>query len=666
MSVSLYQTGVSGLLAAQQHLATTGHNISNVNTDGYTVQRGEQTTSLGNSSSGNYIGTGTYISDISRVFNSFTYKEQVVTANNASYSERLSSQLNELDQTMSTYGSQVQSSLEDFYRSLHSISDKPEDISLRKMALDQAKTITNDIKNLQERMTGTQKSINNEFVQMADRISTLSVDISKINSQISSSYSANNVGQNNDLLDHRERLLSELNDLVKVDTVTDKFGVMTVMIGDGKTLVAGITPLSMIVTSGDPDPTQNQLSISNGKGVLSLEGSRLGGQLGALMEFRDTHLKRASSEIDLLALGISKTINQSQSEGLDLNELQGADIFSDINSGALPVERVLAHSANNIGNPTPLIAQVTITDVSQLSTDEYEVMFDGANYHLNNLTTGSSNNLGGIGTGPFTLPGLGFQFEENSGTPQADDRFLVRPLQNSAERMNIELTDPQSIAASSPVEVTANENNVSSGSVTISKITDPIAARTQVTTPFPSLTVDVYEDSGTPGTFQFRVFDTSSPPPAAPLASGSYLTGGTATVVLSGFEIEITGKLSGLGTNAREQFVIGDAFGAGNGNNMLDMAATQNTSVLNNKQTFSQFITSSVSVVGSEAASQESQLKTDAAMANQAISRHQAISGVNLDEEAANMLKYQKAYQGAAKVISIANTLFDTILSSLR
>jgi flagellar hook-associated protein 1 FlgK len=666
MSVSLYQTGVSGLLAAQQHLATTGHNISNVNTDGYTVQRGEQAASIGDSSGGNYIGTGTYISDISRVFSSFTYKEQTVTANNASYSDKLSSQLNELDQTMSIYGGQIESSLENFYRSLHSISDKPDDASLRKMALDQAKTITNDIKNLQERMTGTQKLINNEFSQMADRISTLSVDISKINSQISSSYSENNVGQNNDLLDQRERLLSELNDLVKVDTITDKSGVMTVMIGDGKTLVAGITPLSMYVTAGDPDPSKNQLAISNGKSTLSLEGSHLGGQLGALVDFRDTHLKRASSEIDLLAMGISQTINQSQSEGLDLNQLQGGDIFSDINSGAMPTERVLAHSANNVSNPTPLIAQVTITDVSQLSTDEYEVIYDGANYNLNNLTTGVSNTLGVIGAGPFTLPGLGFQFEENSGTPQANDRFLVRPLQNSAERMNIELKDPQSIAASSPIEVTANDNNVSSGSVTISKITDPIAARTQVMATFPSLTVDVYEDNLLPGTFQYRVFDTSSPPPAAPLASGSYLAGGTATVALSGYEIEITGKLSGLGTDAREQFVISDAFGVGNGNNMLDMAGTQNSSVLNETQTFSQFLTSSVSVVGSEAASLESQLETDVAMANQAISRHQSISGVNLDEEAANMLKYQKAYQASAKVISIANTLFDTILSSLR
>jgi flagellar hook-associated protein 1 FlgK len=662
MSVNLYQTGVSGLLAAQQHLATTGHNISNVNTDGYTAQRGEQAASIGDATGGNYIGTGTYVSDVSRIFSSFTYKEQTITANNASYSDKLSSQLNELDQTMSIYGNQVQSSIEDFYRSLHSISDKPEDTSLRKMALDQAQTITSNIQNLQERMTGTQKSINNEFVQMADRISTLSIDISKINSQITHSYSQNNVGQNNDILDQRERLLSELNDLVKVNTVTDQFGVMTVMIGDGKTLVAGITALSVHVTSGDPDSSQNQLAITNGKSSLSLEGSNLGGQLGALIDFRDTHLKRASSEIDLLAAGISQTINQSQSEGLDLNKLEGTDIFSDINSGALPTERVLAHSSNT----GTLNAQVTITDVSQLSTDEYEVMFDGADYHLNNLTTGSSNNLGGVGTGPFTLPGLGFQFEENSGAPLVNDRFLVRPLQNSAERMNIELSDPQSIAASSPIEVTANENNVSSGSVTISRITDPIAARTQVMTTFPSLTVDVYEDNLLPGTFQYRVFDTSNPPPAAPLATGSYLTGGTATVVLSGYEIEITGKLSGLGTNAREEFVIGDAFGVGNGNNMLEMAGTQNDRVLNDTQTFSQFLTSTVSVVGSEAASKESQLKTDVAMANQAISRHQSISGVNLDEEAANMLKYQKAYQASAKVISIASTLFDTILSSLR
>ncbi|WDE03994.1 flagellar hook-associated protein FlgK [Thalassomonas viridans] len=659
MAIDLLNTGTSGLLASQQQLATVGHNIANVNTDGYSRQSVEQNQALGNYHGNNLIGSGTYVQDISRVFNSFTYREQLITQNNASYSNKLSDQLDQLDATMSTYGTQISNSLDSFYSSLHSIAEQPDDVTLRSMALTQAESITVQVQDLQSNMTNLTKTANNELEQVADRISAISAEIGRLNVDISGMQAGNLSGEPNDLLDQRNRLLNELNDYVKVTTIEDPNGVMTVMIGEGQTLVAGTTALSMSVVAGDPDPQQTQLQMNSINSSYTLQGDTLGGSVAAVFDFRDNTLKQASADIDLLAMSITDTMNQAQSNGLDLNGLQGADIFADLNITSATLGRSLGHSDNT---GTASLA-VTITDMSMVTTDEYEVEYDGANYQLTNLTTGTTTVLGAAGAGPFAVPALGIEISEATLGANTGDKFLIRPTQNGGENFKVSLTDPEAIAASSPLQVTADENNVSAGSVTITSINNPVAAQTYASVTNAPLTVDVYESA--PGVFDYRVYDGDNFPPL--LANGSYGAGGSATVNLGDFEIEITGDLAGLGPNAREQFVIGDAFGAGNGNNMLAMADTQNQAVANGgTQTFAQVVASSVSTVGSEASLVENQALTADAMFEQAQSRHQAVSGVNLDEEAANMLKYQQAYQASAQIITVANTIFDTILSSVR
>lgn len=660
MAVDLFNTGTSGLLAAQQQLATVGHNIANVNTDGYSRQSVEQNQALGSYQGNNLIGSGTYVQDISRVFNSFTYREQLITQNNASYSNKLSDQLDQLDATMSTFGTQISKSLDSFYGSLHSIAEQPDDITLRSMALTQAESITVQLQDLQSNMSTLTKTANNELVQMADRISAISAEIGRLNVDISGMQAGNLTGEPNDLLDQRNRLLNELNDYVKVTTLEDPSnGVMTVMIGEGQTLVAGTTALSMSVVAGDPDPLATQLQMNSINSSYTLQGDSLGGAVSAVFDFRDDTLKQASADIDLLAMSITDTMNQAQANGLDLNGLQGADIFADLNTTLATQSRSMAHSDNISG----VSLTVTITDMTSVSTDEYEVEYDGANYQLTNLSTGTTTALGAAG--PFALPALGIEIADMGGPANTGDKFLIRPTQNGAEDFKVNLTDPEAIAASSPIQVTADENNVSAGSVTITDITDPVLAQTFAQTNAP-ITVDVYESA--PGVFSYQVTDSTGP--LTPPVNGVYPAGGSSgpiTIAGAGFEFEITGDLAGLGPNAREQFVIGDAFGAGNGNNMLEMAATQNETVVNGStQTFAQLVASSVSTVGSEASLTENQALTADAMFEQAQSRHQAVSGVNLDEEAANMLKYQQAYQASAQIITVANTIFDTILSSVR
>ena len=658
MTVSLYQTGVSGLLAAQQQLATTGHNISNVNTEGYTRQRAEQSAMLGQVSGSNYIGTGTYVQDITRIYDQFSYKEQLINQSNLGNADSLHTRLTQLDQVMSASGNAVAGSIEQFYQALNGVADNPNDSGLRSIVLSQAKSLSDGFNDLTSNFDLMGKSVNGEIEQVANKISEISLELAKMNESILYAQGSNESGQANDLLDKRDQLISELGEYTSVNTIVDQNGVMTVMIGQGATLVAGITPLTLAVKAGDPDTLKTELRLVGPHSSVALDGSKLGGSLAASIEFRDEHLAQTRSEIDRLAMAISSTLNDSQASGLDLNGLQGADIFTDINTKQLQQGRISA-SANNSGT---LDAQILINDVSLLTNDEFEVSYNGTNYILTNMTNGVAETLGAPGSGPFTpsSPDYGFSFFE-TGVPVAGDVFTIVPTKNSASLMQTTLTDGNAIAASSAVNVTPSTHNASDGKVAIGDMFDPVNAQAVM-----PIRIDVLENP--PGTFNYTITDntntTSAPIAYAPPSQVINLPPSPSTAA---FQIEISGEPSGTAPNAPEQFFIGDAFGVGNGTNAVAMAKTQEQGVTNgNKETFSQSIGISTSKVGSKANNAELVADTAQALFTQAFNRNQATSGVNLDEEAANLLKFQQAYQAASQIISTANTIFDTILAAVR
>jgi flagellar hook-associated protein 1 FlgK len=675
MSVNLYNTGVSGLLAAQQQLATTGHNIANVNTEGYNRQRAEQNSSVGLYSGGNFVGSGTYVQDITRIYNQFTYKEQLHNQSNLGNADTLHKDLDQLNEIMSFSGGAINNSIDKFYQTMNGIADNPSDLGLRSIALNQAEILASDFSSLNANIDQLEKSANGEIVQMAKKISEISVELAKINEQILNNQDLSVNGQPNDLLDKRDQLVGQLGEFTSVNTIVDSSGVMTVMIGSGATLVAGITPLSLTVNAGDPDPKATELRLMGPNSSVAINGSALGGSLAAKIEFRDQHLPQLSREIDRMAMAISQTLNQAQSQGLDINAQQGLNIFTDINSTALQAGRVLSPSTN----AGSLAASVNITDISKVPTDEFEIRYDGSDYLMTNLNDGSVQNLGPPGSGTYTTnPDYGFEFTELSGTPTLDDNYLIRPTENSASLMKVTLTDGKGIAASTSVGVAVSDNNVSDGKVSIVNVTDPVTARTFADTTNKGLLVDVYESSA--GVFSYRVYDADplSPPPTPPsvvgaIASGTFLSGNSALIDMppspatAAFQIEIAGQPKGQGTLAPEEFTIGDAFGLGNGSNAAFMALTQEQGVVNNgRETFSQSLAISTSDVGAKASSAELVSETAEALFTQAYNRNQEISGVNLDEEAANLMRFQQAYQASSRIISIANTIFDTLLQASR
>jgi flagellar hook-associated protein 1 len=666
MAVSLFQTGVSGLLAAQQQLATTGHNISNVNTEGYSRQRAEQNASIGINTGSNYLGTGTYIQDVTRIYNQFSYKEQLHSQSNLGTADTLHRDLTQLNEIMSFSGTAVTGSIEQLYQSINSISDSPNDQGIRSIALSQANILVSNFKSLNQNFDQLEKSVNGEIEQISSQISKISIELAKINDQILQSKDLTVGGQPNDLLDRRDQLVTELGKYTSVNTLEDANGVMTVIIGDGATLVAGITALTTSIKAGDPDPMKTEIQLVGPNSVFALKASGLGGSLAAKFEFRDEHLAEVRSEMNRLSMSISSTFNDVQADGLDLNQQQGLNIFTDINITSLMQGRV-GVPTDNTGTAA---ASVRITDVSLVPTDEFEIEWDGANYTMTNTNTGSSQTL--VLTPPNEYDtGLGFTFIVDSGAPAAGDKFVIHPTENSSALMNVTLSDESGIAASTAIETLPSTNNVSSGGIKIINQNNPVGSRWYVDTANQGLTIDVYESS--PGTYSYRVFNSGllSPPPV--ISSGSFSSGGQAIIDIPpapaglAFQIELSGDPVGQGPLAREEYFIKDAFGLGNGANATFMASTQEKGIINSgKETFGQSLGISTATVGSKARSAELVSETAEALFTQAYNRNQSTSGVNLDEEAANLLKFQQAYQASSKIINVATTIFDTLLAAAR
>ena len=398
------------------------------------------------------------------------------------------------------------------------------------------------------------------------------------------------------------------------------------------------------------------LQVLLGTNLLEVDGSSLGGRLGALFTVRDQDLQQAKGELDIIAMGFADTMNQLQSEGLDLDGNAGVDMFNDINATAAQESRIL-YDNRNTGN---MVGRINITDMSALKAQDYEIAYDGANYTLRDPKGIVANiNLGPAGAGTYSIPSLGFEFVEASGAPVAGDTFTIRSYNLGVNRMEVVMENPRGIAASSPVEIQADPNNISNGSVTITDIADPVAA--QALAP---LRIEVLENPTGSGVYTYDIFDNTNAsvvggpqaytPPAQPVVLGA-----------GALTIEIAGEPAGDAAFGPEIYNLVDAFGVGNSTNVNRIGATQQQKLLaNGQESFQQSYSDIMSRVGAGANDAELSESVTSDILLEAENRFSESSGVNLDEEASDLLRFQQAYQAASRIISVARDTFDVLFQA--
>jgi flagellar hook-associated protein 1 FlgK len=642
MSSNLYSIGLSGLNAAQAGIVTTGHNISNVNTANYSRQQVVQSASTALFSGSGFIGQGTNVTTVRRVYSDFLSAQARQVQASASQADAYQAQLTQLDNTLGSTTSGLSPALTDFFSALNTVATNPSDTASRQAFMSSAQALVGRFQQLDSQLSAQRDDANTTVTATVAEINAAATGIAALNRQI---VAATATGQPpNDLLDQRDGLIANLNQQIGATAVTQGDGSVNVFLASGQALVVGQDTAKLAATPDTADPQNVGVGIATAGGVVRLRAVDVqGGSLGAAISFRDGALADARSALGRIAVGVGQAFNAQNQLGLDLKGQPGAALFS------IPAPTVQP-ALDNTGTAKLAAA---ITNASSLTTSDYTLRFDGTNYAL---TRASDNTTQTFSSLPQTVDGVTLTL--SSGAMAAGDRFLIQPTRYAARDIALATTDPAKVAAAAPVRTAATSTNTGGGQIAFGAVDAsyagaPLAAKVTLAynaaagtlSGFPAGAAVTVTNNGTATTYPAGT--------AVPYTAG-------ATMAFGGMSFRITGAPANGDT-----FTLAPNTGAaGDGRNALLLAGLQTTSLLDGgTSTFAAALGNLVAAVGTQ--TKQAQLDSDAqaSLLTQATSAQQTVSGVNLDEEAANLQRYQQAYQAAGKVLAIASTLFDTILS---
>jgi flagellar hook-associated protein 1 FlgK len=641
----MLSTGVSGLRAFQTALSTISHNIANASTPGYSRQTTQLVTNGADASSNGWTGSGVTVQSVTRSY------DQIL----ASQTRSASSGYNQLN-TVSTLASSINNMLGDsstglsatlthFTDAVQTLAGSPASTSVRQSVLNQAQILVAQFKSYQGTLSQLDAQVSSSIGTEATTISSLAQSIAKLNQQIVTSQQQ--TGQPpNDLMDQRDNLIDELATHVNVTTLTQSDGSMNVYIGAGQALVSGDSAFTL---SAQPDQygSGQALVLQSAAGGVDITASLSGGVLGGDLQFRDQMLQSTQNTLGQAAVTLTTLLNQQNAAGLDQNGQIGAALLT---VGAPTVQA----NGHNTGTES---VTASVSNLGGLTTSDYYLSYNGSTWTLTDTASGATAALSSSTSGSTTtLTGAGLTLTV-TGAPQAGDKFLVKPTSQAVAGLGLLTTDPAKIAAAGPLVTSPGSTN--SGSAAIGAATVPSTAawtRGNYTIAFSSAT-------------GFTVTDASGNPVAATvtdangnvLASGTYSSGDTLS--FKGIQVTLTGTPA-----AGDTFAVNDNVnGTGDNSNALKLAAIASAGVLNGgKQTLSDAVTGLISSVGTQTSLASSGATAQQSLLTSAQTAQSSVSGVNLDEEAANMLKYEQAYQAAAQVIKTAATLFQSLLTAVQ
>lgn len=658
MSFSMFYTGLSGLSVAQAALMTTGHNTANVSTPGYSRQSAQVVSNGGNYLAGSgFLGTGARTTDITRSYDQFltTQLNQAQSAN-----ESLSTQygqINQIDNLLANQTGSLAPLMQALFTGVQAVANTPADPAARQQLIGSAQAMANQFRATSQYLSGLNVNANDQIVGSVDLINIYSEQIANLNKQIVLVSNASDGQMPNDLLDQRDQLVSDLSKLVGTKVVVQDGGEYSVFVGNGQTLVLGdqAAKLKAIVSSADPMRTGVAMAGSSGL-TLELQDSVLaGGSLGGLLQFRNETLSNAQNSLGRIAIALADTFNAQQRLGVDLNGALGENFFSQ----AAP--SIIA----NAGNKGNVVLTPTFSATGSLDTSDYRLSVEAdLSYTLTRLsdmrTIALPTGFPATSVSSATFDGLTLTFA--SGSASAGDSFLIQPTRTGARDFDVVLSDPSKLAAAAPMVTGAAFQNkgsgaISGGTVDASYLLTPLAA--DLTLTYDSAT---NKFSGFPAGAAVTVTPENGLPDAAsPYAPGSPVTySAGASLRFNGITVSITGTPA----NGDKFTIKQNLGGVSDGRNALQLAALQNKKTIGgNASSFNDAYAQLVSTVGNKTRQIQVSNSAQTSLTAQIRNVQQSVSGVNQDEETANLLIYQQMYQANAKVIQTASTMFDAILA---
>ncbi|WP_397572205.1 flagellar hook-associated protein FlgK [Silanimonas sp.] len=624
---SILGNGTSALLAFQRALATSSHNIANATVDGYTRQRVELSNRPGDGLRNNYIGAGVQIASITRLSDTLVTNRLLDSQGEIGRLDLVNGFALRIDQLFTDATTGLAQPFSAFFDAAQGVAAEPASQAARTELLGRAEALVARFDQLQGGLDQIDREINARLTGGAEEVNRLASEIARLNVEIARNGPAN---ASPDLLDQRDRLVAQVATLTGVTTLPQEDGSLNVFTTGGQPIVVGATASRFVTVQDDFRNDRVVLALETTTGTVRLGAGSIAGQLGGALSSRAELVDAGRAELGRIAATLAEIVNGQSAAGLDLNGNVGTDFF------ALAAPQPLANR-NNTGTAT---LAVDIADVGALDGVPLEFRFDGANWTARRGDNGAPVALAGLGTvaSPFVVNGIEVVV---SGAAAANDRFLIEPTSNAARDIALAINDPNRIAAASRIRPSADLTNLGQGRVVSLAVLDPANA---------ALT--------TPATVQFLTPTTFS------------LNGGPAQAYTPGANIDANGwrlVLDGV-PRAGDTFRVGaNVSNSSDNTNMRAWAQLDDSRVLGGgANSLNDAIVAQTTRIGSAARETSFSLDSQKAIDEALVQQRESLSGVNLDEEAADLLRFQQAYQAAAQVISIADTIFQTFLSAVR
>lgn len=641
----LLSISLTGLNAAQAALNTTSHNISNANVVGYNRQQVLQGTADPMFTGVGFFGQGTEISTVKRIYSQFL-NSQVLAANaSRAEFETYYNQVKQVDNLLSDATAGLNPALDEFFRGVQQVAADPSSVPSRQSMLSNAEAMATRFQAMQARFQEIRDGVETQITQVVDLINVSAKKVADLNYKIVAAQSAGPGVPANDMLDARDKLVTELNALVKVTTTENSDGTINLFIGSGQPMVMGTDVFTLNTAPSVMD--QNRVAVGiqlPSGGIVPIAEDLLGGgELGGLLKYRAESLDLAQNSLGRIALGLVNVFNAQHQLGQDLTGNMGGNFFTSLNTVMQNLPNLLTSTASTATLST------TVSDVSGLTAEDYLLSYDGVDYSMARVSDGVVVYTGA--TLPTDVDGLTI-----TGLMATGDRVLLQPTRFAARDIAVAIKDTTLIAAASPVRTTAASTNTGTGSVS-----QPVAlSLTAPGTPplTPPATVTLTFDAANN---QFNV--TGALPATIPYNPATNAVGTTVTLSDPNLSFSLSGRPNNGDLFTIETNVDGTKDGR-NANALYALSSSKN--LLGGTATLGYAYSQLVSTVGTQTSEAKINAEAQQGLLDQATAGQQGLSGVNLDEEAANLLRFQQAYQASARCINIAQTLFDDILSVMR
>jgi|LGOV01.1.fsa_nt_gb flagellar hook-associated protein 1 FlgK len=705
--------GLSGAMTSKQSLATASHNIANAQTEGFSRQRVQVDTRPPQLSGVGALGTGVKINNVKRIHDEFVSQEMRSNASIANGLQTNYDFTSQIDNMLADPNAGLAPTLHSFFAAINNISNDPSSQSARQVLIGEANALSERFSYLDSRFESLRKGTNETLKSHVKDVNDLAKAIADVNWKIVLAKEVTQ-GEPSDLLDQRERLLHQLSEKVVVRSNEQEDGALNVFIGNGQTLVIGKRSASLDLKANQHDPSQLEV-VYKSQGVDSIVTKFMkGGSIGGLLDFREYMLGGAQNELGRIAIGVAKTFNDQHHKGMTLDNELGGDFFKSIDKST----PLTLPSNTNKGDYE---LKTTITNTDNLTVSDYMLNYNAGIYTL--VRNSDETIIGKFSSLPQTIESEGFTVELERGTSiENGDSFMIRPTRAAAREFSVEIDRANDIAAAAPVRVRTSVNNMGDIKATLNSVADIDAPSftTVKGTLSPTITVrfineshiELLDDKGkvlqaqqlddqnkaipaTPGVPGEAGSPATPAIPATPASRATTIKSLSATEadndgevpaeqietgiaydpekginlfptpagMETGYSIQLTGK-----AKAGDTFVIEfNKDAVGNNVNALELGELQRRATLDNgTSNYNEVYSQLVSRVGSKTHELDVNREAQGILYEQAKAQREAVSGVNLDEEAADLVRYQQAYQANAQVIGAASEMFDTLIGVLR